>query len=413
MDYIDEAMQLKVPQDYKTIQDAVNFINGKTLNAPVDILVSDGEYSIDSSITPMVNNYHYLTIRGNEEDCSKCIILVDNKNNTDGFLFQDGYGISWLNGFTIRGTSGWISKGEWNDQTYGASIRAVNSGIVTLGSQIVSDKMYYAIRSMNGSYVINETSPNGNNKGGGIRAYNSGDVAFHAYGASLKVNCAEAYYTSHNEPGLGFGFCAEAGGFLVCEYAISQGNKRSGFYSLTNGSVWAHSVESSYNENYGILAWGGSIECNSLGDNKTIIHDNENSGIYSTYRGFVGANSAETYSNLHGVQSDFNSLVDATLVISRDNKQNGYYSTSGGSITGYNVTATNNSNNGFHCENGSSMNIPNPISSNNDHGYFCKNNSNIFCPGFGGDGNKFFCSPDQISVNKNSGNVNSYIIDIL
>ena len=405
-------ISLNVPTEYATIQDALNFLEGKTITGSVDILVADGTYDISSPISPKVLDYSHLTIRGNEGDCTKCILLVNNTNNCDGFLFEDGYGVSWLNGFTVRGNSGWTAKGEWNDQCYGAGIRAVNSGNVVLGNQIQIDKMYYGIRSMNGSYVQASTSPNGTNKGGGIKCYNAGDVAFHAYNASLIIPCAEAYYAAHNEEGLGFGFCAEAGGFISCEYSIAEGSNKAGFYALSNGTNWAHGVEASYNT-YGVLGWGGTVECNTLGSFTTNLHNNSVAGIYATYKGFVGANGAISYNNLHGFKSDFSGIIDITNTQANNNTSNGYYAADGGAIVGYNAVASGNTDSGFQAENGSRMNVPNSSANNNTHGYYAKNVANIFCSGFGGTGNTYFCSPDQSSVNASGGNLSSFIVDTL
>lgn len=397
VEIISDNLTIVVPSDYPDIQSALDYLEGKSITGSVNIQVLDGEYQVSESIKSRVCDYQNLSIRGNEDDCSKCILYINNVNNNDGFLFDNGFGISWLNGFTIAGVNGWLSDGVWNDECYGSGIRAIGGGSVVLGSSIYITKMYYGIRSMYGALISNETNPRPD-FGGGIKVSNAGDVAFHAYSASLKVNCAEARYTSHSKESLGFGFCAEAGGFLQCEYSISNDNYRAGFYSLTNGTVWAHGTIANGND-YGILSWGGGIECNSIGDYISSFSQNTSAGIYCTNNGFIGANKALCHNNGHGVFSDNGGIVDVTSLRSEDNNQNGFFCTKNGVISGFNSSARSNGNNGYHCEYSSTMLVEGASSYlNGNNGFYAKKNSNIYCKSFGGDGNKYFCSPIQKST---------------
>ncbi|CCG88894.1 hypothetical protein [Erwinia piriflorinigrans] len=410
-DFIYDRLSIRVPEQYDTIQQALDFLKGKVIVSGVDIWVSDGEYEISSPIRSEVIYSDRLTIRGNESDPSKCVINVDNSNSVDGFLFSNGCGVSWLNGFTIRGQRGFISKGQWNEDCYGSGIRAVNS-MVTLGGEIVIEKMYYGIRAMNGAFITNETAPKDGKQGGGIKVYYAGDAAYHAFAASIKVSCAEAYDTAHDPEGLGFGFCAESGGFLSCEYAISNGNLKAGYYALSSGSVWAHGVSASSNM-YGVLSWGGSIECNKIGEYDSTFSFNE-AGIYATYNGFIGANGAYCVNNNIGVLSDRNSLIDITYVVSEKNTNDGFKCDIFGVMSGFNVTSQNNGGDGFHCTIGSKFNIVNAQSLNNSgNGYFSAKNSIIFVEGLYGEGNLTgFCTPERYSLNPQGGNDNSLIFDI-
>ena len=45
-------ISLNVPTEYATIQDALNYLEGKTITGSVDILVADGTYDISSPISP-------------------------------------------------------------------------------------------------------------------------------------------------------------------------------------------------------------------------------------------------------------------------------------------------------------------------------------------------------------------------
>lgn len=409
---ISDNLKIFIPSDFPDIQSALDSLEGKTITGSVTIQVLDGEYQVNESIKSRVRDYHNLSIRGNENDCSKCVLYINNVNNNDGFLFDDGFGISWLNGFTIAGVNGWLSDGVWKDECYGSGIRAIGGGTVILGSDIYITKMYYGLRSMYGALISNETNPRPS-FGGGIKVTNAGDVAFHAFAASLKVNCAEARYTSHSKESLGFGFCAEAGGFLQCEYSISNDNYRSGFYALTNGTVWAHGVIAESND-YGVLSWGGSIECNSINGYVSSFSLNGSAGIYCTNNGFVGANKALSHRNGHGVFSDNGGFVDVTSLRSEENDQNGFFCTKNGIISGFNSSAISNGNNGYHCEYNSTMFIEGAsAASNKNNGFYAKKNSNIYCKSFGGDKNKYFCSPVQTSVTESVKIDTSSIDDII
>lgn len=410
---ISQQLTVNVPADYPDIQSALDAFEGKMITGGVNIQVADGEYQITAPLVSRIRDYDKLTLRGNEQDCSKCVLYIDNSANKDGFLFENGFGISWLNGFTLAGVNGWTASGVWNDQCYGAGIRATGGGTVILGPALSITKMYYGLRAMNGAFISNETVPESGQPGGGIKVSNAGDVAFHAYAATLKVNCAEAWYASHSSESLGFGFCAEAGGFLQCEYAISSGNERAGFYALTNGTVWAHGT-TAQNNLYGVLAWGGVIECNSLGEYTSSFSLNSEAGIYATYNGFVGANTAWCSQNTHGVMSDNGGLVDITYLRSENNTGNGFYARQRGTMSGGYSSAQNNQNNGYHCEYGSCMAVSHAAANGNtNHGFYARKNSGIYCEGFGGTGNGYFCSPVQMSISGSTGNSEAYIDDTL
>ncbi|WP_269915418.1 phage tail protein [Acinetobacter sp. HY1485] len=415
-DIQNQALKLNVPSVFSSIQLALNWLEHKRIknNSSVDIIVADGEYRSSASITHRVRDYTRLSIRGNETDPSKCILYVDNRDNHDGFFFSDSTGIGWLNGFTIIGTQGWIKKGQWNSQIYGAGVRAIGGAQVTLGTSLIIDKMYYGLRAMYGASIIANGVNAEGTYGGGIKVTNAGDVAFHAYAASMQVNCAEAYDTAHTIEGLGFGFCAEAGGFIICEYAKANGNLKAGFYALSNGTAWAHGVSASFNK-YGVLAWGGTVECNTLGAWTTLLTENTDANIYCTYKGFIGANKAICKTSNYGVLCDKNATADITAVTVTDNTLHGVAAIENGTITGSAIRSERNKINGFHAENAGYIYAPKASSNDNgQNGFFAKRNSKIIAPNFGGAGNQYFCYPIQSSANFGlSQSGGSYILDSL
>jgi hypothetical protein len=410
---VTENLVMKVPDVFYNIQHCFEWLSSKRIlnNAHVDIKVADGVYE-----QSWVNNLNHIdgsniSIRGNEDTPSLCVINLDNLDNRDCFRVSDGHTIAWLNGFTIRGTKGWLEDYKWGDQCYGAGIRAVDSGSIKCGTAIVIDKMYYGLRAMHGATISAIANVPVGSYGGGVLISNAGDVGIHAHNATVYCNGAEVTKTGDNAHGLGFGFCAEAGGYIVCEYATAINNLKAGFYALSNGTAWAHGVYAQANA-YGVLAWSGTVECNTLLPFKTQLINNTTAGICSIFKGFVGGNSAIVTGNLDGVLAQDNGVVDATAILSSNNTNNGFYAKDSGYITGYATVANNNGTNGYYAERDGTIKCPNGQANNNKNiGFFSNISSKILCNGFGGVGNSVFCSPTQSSVSKDSGNTGSYIID--
>lgn len=410
---ITSSIVLNVPDVFFNIQHCFEWLANKRIlnSAHVDIKVADGIYEQSWS-----NNLNHvdgdkISIRGNEENPSQCVINLDNLDNRDGFQVSAGHTIAWLNGFQINGTKGWLSEYSWGDQCYGAAIRAFDGGTINLGTKIISNKMYYGLRAMHGATIKAIANVAVGEYGGGVRITHSGDVGIHAHTATIYCNGAEVSFTGDNAHGLGFGICAEAGGYVVCEYAASISNLKAGYYALSNGTAWAHGVFARDND-YGVLAWGGTVECNSLGSFTTMLIGNKVAGIRSTLNGVVGANKASINNNPQGVLADNGGLVDITAVDSINNSENGFLAQDGGNLIGSGATANGNGSNGFYSLRGSKI-ICNESKANNNKniGYYSSISSKIFCSGFGGVGNSVFCSPTQSSVSKDSGNIGSYIID--
>lgn len=248
---------LMVPAVFPTIQSALDWAAQKQIytDAWLKIAVSDGTYSI-RNIKSAVKDWSRLIIVGNESDYSKCTLQVDCTNNGNGFLFNMGNGCGWLNGFYILGNGAFVSDGVWNDQCYGAGIISEGSGShVTCGPGVVTENMYYGYRAMFGGSMYADYTI----------ARHSGDCGYHSYGGSIRANYAKSSYASHLTSDLGHGFCVESSGMMECEYAESYGNHNSGFVSIGNSSMWAHTCKSHDNRNGFWSLNGGYLEANGLG----------------------------------------------------------------------------------------------------------------------------------------------------
>ena len=412
-DIEDISVRMNVPIDFANLVDCMDWIENKRIrgNGEVFIAVADGVYQQTQTINLNHKDGKKIKLVGNETDCTKCVLEIDNRNNNDCFFVSDRHSFGFINGFKIVGKKGWLAKGEWTDQCFGAGGRAVNGGVLFFGTQMWVDKMYYGLRAMYGAKIEADYMPNIGSYGGGFKVTNAGDVGIHAYAAQVQANGAEVYDTAHHKEGLGFGFCAEAGGFLINEYSKSDNNFKAGHYALSNGTTWSHGVSASGNM-YGVLAWGGTVECNTLGAYKTILYKNTEANIYATNSGFVGANGAICRHSINGVVATHNSQVDATSVTAKHCKENGFYTLKSGMINGWGCIANDNKQ-GFVAEQHGIMYLEAPSANRNkDHGYYAKVCGHIFAPNLGGVENGVFADPIQVQdPSAEPQNLGSYIIN--
>ena len=407
------TVRLNVPADFSNIVDCLSWLENKRILGTGEVLidVADGTYQQNTTINLNHIDGTKIKLIGNEADCTKCILEVDNSNNQDCFFISDSHSFGFINGFKVVGTKGWISKGEWNDQCFGAGGRAVNGGILHFGSQMWVDQMYYGLRAMYHAKIDADYTPQEGGYGGGFKVTHAGDVGIHAYASQIQANGAEVYDTAHNEEGLGFGFCSESGGFLINEYSKSDNNLKAGHYALSNGTTWSHGVSASGNM-YGVLAWGGTVECNTLGVYKTTLTNNSQAGIYATYGGFVGANGATCSNNVNGVIATYQARIDATAVNVEDCQENGFYALNSGVINGGGCIANRNKQ-GFVAEHHGIMHLDAPVANNSSiNGFYAKVCGHIFAPNLGGVGNTVFANPVQVQdTSAEPQNLGSYIIN--
>lgn len=288
--------QVSVPEMFPTIQAAIDFFTFKRAanNAWFRIQVDNGQYNI-KNIVSKVSDWRSLQIVGNESNPDDCQLIVDTTLNGCGFIFENGFGAAIINGFSLIGSGAWLNTGVWQDQGYGSGVICQNGSQVHLGPAMKFDKIYYGVRSKFGSHIQCDA---------GVIVTNAGDCGFHAYGATISANGCKAYNCSHtNGENLGFGFCAESGGFIECERSEAWGSLLAGFYSLGNASMWAHACKSHGNK-YGFYALnGGYLEANGLSDSdddKSNAYDNQigyysvNGGIMQTKRTMAN-NSVQDY----------------------------------------------------------------------------------------------------------------------
>ena len=363
---------IPVPSTFADIQSAMTYGSKLKLSsdAGITIQVADGTYNFASVIGNVIGGSERLYIRGNETDPSKCVLNFNATNNQDGFLFNGDFGCAWLNGFTINGVGAYKSYGNWNDQCYGAGIRAIDGAACVVGGNTVINQFYYGVSARYGASIVCS----------GTTVTYAGDVGFHAFAAaSIDAEGCNASYCADITPGLGFGFCAEQGGFIDCSTSYAFNNNMAGIYA-NGGHIWAHGSVCHDNTNYGFYALnGGRIEATKSGTQAANSYKNGFHGFAAVTNSYINANSAFSTQNGNcGYLSSHNSTIDITVADasnntfhgfsaiqkgefigdasnSYENGQYGYFIATNSSLSGNYSTANSNGSTGIRIENGSTL----------------------------------------------------------
>lgn len=308
---------LEVPAQFATIQAALNYcksqLNQLGEHGFLQIKIADGVYHLTQVEIDFFSDR--VEIIGNLDDPSRVVLNFDNLSNHCGFLMQRGNGIFKINGLTINGTQAWQTYGIWANESYGAGIMCNYNSQVLIGSQVRINHFYYGIAARYGSSVRCEP---------GVIVQHAGDAGFFAYAASIDAQSCEAYHCAHLSHGLGFGFCAEADGFINADRSKSAHNHVAGFYALTNGSMWCHDSIADNNEHGYLAIHGGVLTCNSM-NRRTNAYNNYGYGYYANNGGRILANRCLGNNNTRGgFMARFQSSIDITHASANHNMGHGF-----------------------------------------------------------------------------------------
>ena len=310
-------LRITVPEMFVSLADAVAFCKVQVAHLGkhgfIQIKIADGEYYLDQIEIDFFSDK--VEIIGNVEHPDAVKLHFYNRHNRCGFLMQRGNGIFKIDGVTINGHDGFQAYGLWHDECYGAGIMCTYNSQVLVGAGVRINRFYYGVAARYGASIRCEP---------GVIVQYAGDAGFFAYASSIDAQHCESYHCAHFSDGLGFGFCAEAGGFINADNSRSAHHAKAGFYALTNGSLWCH--DSSANDNqHGYLALhGGVLTCNSLNSRTNAFHNREY-GYFADNGGRILAN--RCMSNHNGVGGFFarhHASIDITHAAARDNQGNGY-----------------------------------------------------------------------------------------
>lgn len=308
---------LNVPAQFATIQLACDYLRARFIskNVGVTIKVADGTYNW-SNIEPAIPQGDCVSIIGDQTTPGNCVINVNNANNASCFQFFRGSRIFLIDGFTINGTVGWTSHGQWAANSYGAAFDGKDGGAgCQIGANIRINKMYYGVLADCGAAFTGVAGGIINEAGDcGVLARWGGSADMQGWTAT---NVSDVTTGSGNN--LGFGFMAEVGGHGHFDHSTASGCNVAGVCAQSGGSAWAHSFTST----------------------------NNNYGIYANEGGVVEANSATITGGVNGVQANDGGYVLVVGATASGCTGSGYNAVNGGTIDTQAGATANNNPNGF------------------------------------------------------------------
>lgn len=331
--------RLDVPGQFASIQDALGFCKGHLSELGehgfIQIKVADGHYHLGQIEIDFFSDR--VEIIGNPAHPERVQLYFDDSNNRCGFLMQRGNGIYKIDGLTLNGTQAFLGYGLWRDEGYGAGILCAHNSQVLVGAGMRINKFYYGVAARYGGSIRCEP---------GVIVQFAGDVGFFAYAGSLDAQHCQAYHCAHLNEGLGFGFCAESGGFINADNSVSAHNHRAGFYALTNGAMWCHDSSANGNEHGYLALHGGVLTCNSI-NRRTNSFGNYGYGYFADNGGRILANRCLGNENQQGgFFARHHSTIDITQATANHNGGNGYVAINA-TLTGNAAEARFNCGNGF------------------------------------------------------------------
>lgn len=310
-------IRLNVPHQYPTIAAALAAAKQRVKridkDAFIQIAIADGDYYLEQIEIDFFSDQ--VEIIGNLNDPDRVKLFFNTTQNRCGFLMQRGNGIFKIDGVTINGVGGFIEYGVWANECYGAGIMCTYNSQLLVGAHVRINRFYYGVAARFGASIRCEP---------GVIVQFAGDVGFFAYAGSLDAQHCQAYHCAHLVESLGFGFCAEADGFINADCSNAAHNHMAGFYALTNGSMWCH--DSSANDNqHGYLAiHGGVLTCNGI-NGRTNAYRNFGYGYFADNGGRILANRGIGNENTRGgFFARHHASIDITMATANGNQGNGY-----------------------------------------------------------------------------------------
>lgn len=336
---INHWQRINVPSQFATLASALAYCKDQLANLGekgfIQIKIADGEYYLDQIEIDFFSDK--VEIIGNVHNPDNVKLHFNNSLNRCGFLMQRGNGIFKIDGMTINGAKGFQGYGMWSDESYGAGIMCTYNSQVLVGSQVRVNHFYYGIAARYSSGIRCEP---------GVIVQFAGDAGFFAYAASIDAQHCEVYHCAHLSEQLGFGFCAEAGGFINADRSRAAHNHVAGFYALTNGSVWCHDSVSNNNQHGYLALHSGVLTCNSL-NQRTNSYHNFGYGYFADNGGHILANRCLGNENGQGgFFARHHASIDITHATANNNAGNGYVAINA-TLLGNGAEARFNQANGF------------------------------------------------------------------
>ncbi len=288
---------IQVPRDLPSLQEAVNFINGRIIvgSPTITIQLADGRYGTPEEPINQIfitdPKFQAVQVKGNCERPDAVALNFQARDNLSGFALYDGGRIGLIDCLVINGIGARRDRSTWNNQSYGSGVQANGAASsATLGSKLTVNDFYYGVGAFYGGAI----------KGRGVTVNNSGDANFIAgwHGVLTCLECVgnTASHVFTNEWGqpesLGFNFMAEMGSTLHIDGSKGRDAQEGAVAAQTNGAAWAHDFEGS-----GAAVAGARVIQNGYVElNRAKLHGNA-VGVKLVSGGAVNLGGAQLYGN--------------------------------------------------------------------------------------------------------------------
>ncbi|MCD4485042.1 hypothetical protein LQR31_11200 [Chromobacterium vaccinii] len=249
----------RVPQDFPTPWEAMDFLRGKQIGAGtlVRISVADGVYTLPPGIVLDLSHPQgdQIQLIGNQIDPAKCVLMASFPPTNNAVACSNGHRFGLLDGFRVD----LPQKASKPNNVSG--IIAVNGSYINLGSKIQVNNFYYGINASYGSTIHADFA----------QVSNAGDVGIWAFcGSQISARHARSSNCVDRDNQWGYGFQAEYASQIDCEGAYASGNLNGGFAALSGSVTRALNTISENNLGSGyfslfrgvVEAWGGQARNN-------------------------------------------------------------------------------------------------------------------------------------------------------
>jgi hypothetical protein len=292
-----EDLVIRVPEDRKTLQEAIDFIGARIIvGAPtITIQLSDGQYGTPERPLGQIfitdPKFQFVRVTGNCGRPGSVTLNFQARENLSGFALYHGGRIGLIDCLVINGIGARQDRSTWHEQSYGSGVQANGSGSsATLGSKLTINDFYYGAGAFYGGSLT----------GRGVTVNNSGDANYIAgwHGVLTCIGCSgnTASHIFTNAWGwqesLGFNFIAEMGSTLHVDGSKGTDAQEGAVAAQTNGSAWAHDFEGS-----GAVVAGARVIQNGYVElNRAKLHGN-GVGVKLVSGGAVNLSGAELSGN--------------------------------------------------------------------------------------------------------------------
>lgn len=283
----DMVLNVGVDRDYQTIQEALAWLNDRTIlqGATITILVNPGEYTYDSSIVVSHSQGQRIRIIGEvqvgEEPEGVTIAFA----GVSGLQVKNGYHLGYFGGFTLRGDQSdhqaveieggsSVTLERLNIENFGGIAIVANHGALVTGDRLTVSGGYHGIKASNGSMI---------NAGRITVSDCSGHGVFASRNAFILVEHREVNNSvDHCDEN---GVLADSSSAIEAHYLQSSRNGNDGFRAMLGSHIRTHYSSSIDNQ------WSGyaASEASGIAAKGASAQGNKHVGFYAGFHSWINA----------------------------------------------------------------------------------------------------------------------------